>query len=215
MKTFEQKQLIERAQMIVDKYNEYNLNTVEVTKSYDPKMKLRTLQKVVIDQNAYKMSSFLNDVDYKCRIEEKRIKRMRAGIKKVNQPSQVSKSENNINGQRPRVKREDVSSLYYRVGNDYFNQKMEIGDIVKKYNTTLHSVRQFVYKYARKNGIVMKKKEIDSTRLNEIVTLYISGVPICEMEKRLKLSHRTIKKVLVDNNIEIHTHRSRLSRIKN
>ncbi|MCL1673604.1 hypothetical protein [Elizabethkingia ursingii] len=215
MKTFEQKQLIERAQIIVDKYNEYNINTVEVTKSYNPKMKLRILQKIIIDQNAYKMSSFLSDLNYERRTEEKRIKRERASVRKTKQSNLPGQSKNNINKQRLRVKLEDVSSLYYRVGNDYFNHKMEVGDIVKKYNTTLHSVRQFVYKYARKNGIVMKRKELDSTKVNEIVALYISGISICEMEKKLKLSHRTIKRVLVDNNIEMRTHHSRLSRTKN
>ncbi|AQW91293.1 helix-turn-helix domain-containing protein [Elizabethkingia anophelis] len=190
MATFEQRQQTQKAQMIVDKYKECNKGTIEQVRTYDPALRCWYFKKVKIDENAKNMTSYLKGLDRQQQSEKKRIKNERR-----NQAKEVKVKK---------VRQKDTHEpLFVMIGTDFFNKNIEVQELSKKYNKPIHNIRQFVYRYARKNNIEIPTYCASVKKQDQVLKLYEQGLTCHSISEQLRMCRKTVKRILNENGIEL------------
>ncbi|WP_407501309.1 helix-turn-helix domain-containing protein [Elizabethkingia anophelis] len=190
MATFEQRQQTQKAQMIVDKYKEFNKATVEQVKTYDPVLRCWYFKKVKIDENAKNMTSYLKGLDRQQQTEKNRIKNERR-----NQAKEVK-----VKKIKPKNTHEP---LFIMIGTDFFKKNIEVEELSEKYKKPIHNIRQFVYRYARKNNIEIPTYCASVKKQDQVLKLYEQGFTCNSISEQLKMCRKTVKKILNENGIEL------------
>ncbi|WP_407491747.1 hypothetical protein [Elizabethkingia anophelis] len=182
MATFEQRQQTQKAQMIVDKYKEFNKATVERVKTYDPVLRCWYFKKVKIDENAKNMTSYLKGVERENKAKEKRIKESRTGRIKVESKAEKSNPKPRKQYERKQIPASDVLGII-----EMYKQGVTVKAISREFKRGGRTINRILLennvKINRQNAKAVKAQKLT----DEILKLIQDGYKNKEISEKLQI----------------------------